>query len=83
MTDEERAWAVRDRLKVHLLSSRTDDEFVADLAQDFAAVRADERRRIVAWLRERSITRREAAALVNAEIIDAVANWIERGEHGS
>ena len=58
-------------------------ERVNDLAEEFGTVRIAERRAIAAWLRERSESRRKAHAYINADLIDAVASWIERGEHGS
>lgn len=54
------------------------DDFTNTLAETFAAVRADERRAVVAWLRERA----EFTFSVDpGYALGRAAELIERGEH--
>ncbi len=77
MTDQERASAWLTRLY---------DLNTEDLAAELAAVRLDERRPIVAFLRGRPMLARHRAGpstVAAVAVLETAAERIERGEHGS
>lgn len=86
MTDEERSRALIDRW-AKLFSDELDDEDTFEtLSCQFAIVRTNERQAIVASLRKHAEVRRLTPGLApihRADVIDAIADQIERGEHSS
>lgn len=76
MTDKGRAYALVGMWSAQKTLTDADADL---LEQEFAAVRADERQQIVAWLRDRTFL--SGLTDLSWETLHVAADQIERGEH--